>query len=589
MAMGHGANAAPLTDEPDETDERPRCQSHGKRRRVPRPRPASRAHETEPGPGSAPPRRRARTHSLPSVSPFSPPHLGEPTLAAMASAPPPDDELAVENGYCHGNGNGPSAAKRPRAVISAAEVRAEFAHHDTAVARINNGSFGCCPASVLAAQARWQRLFLAQPDEFYFHGLQQGLLRSRTAVGSLIGAADVSEVSLVDNATTAAAIVMQHAAWSFAEGRFGRGDAAVMLHYAYGAVKKSIQAYVARAGATVVEVPLPFPVSSADDIIAEFRAALDIAKAGGRRVRLAVIDHITSMPSVVIPVKELVAICRQEGVGSVFVDAAHSIGQVPVDVRDIGADFYTSNLHKWFFCPPAVAFLHTRKYGPVADQLHHPVVSHEYGNGLPMESGWIGTRDYSAQLVVSEAIDFVNRFEGGIEGIRVRNHEKVIEMGRMLADAWGTFLGTPPELCGSMVMVGMPGCLGIESDDDAVRVRTMLRKDFQVEVPIYYNSRRVEGHEISKDRNGDAVTGYVRISHQIYNVKEDYERLRDAVNKLVSKGFTSSKLRPLEKVLVLYPLKLLHACLAHHLVVGLVFLNSFINECPWIVGNMQQQ
>ncbi|EMS59460.1 Isopenicillin N epimerase [Triticum urartu] len=338
-----------------------------------------------------------------------------------------------------------------------------------------------------------------------------------------------------------------HAAWSFAEGHFARGDAVLMLHYAYGAVKKSIQAYVARAGATVVEVPLPFPVTSPDAIIAEFHAALAVAKAGGRKVRLAVIDHITSMPSVLIPVKELVAICRQEGVDKVFVDAAHSVGQVPVDVRDIGADFYTSNLHKWFFCPPAVAFLHTRKGGPITSQLHHPVVSHEYGNGLPMESGWIGTRDYSAQIVVPEAIHFVNRFEGGIEGIRSRNHEKVIEMGRMLAEAWGTFLGSPPVMCGSMAMVGMPSCLCIESDDDALRVRTMLRKDFKVEVPIYYNSRQVKVQEMAKDNNSDPVTGYVRISHQVYNVKEEYERLRDAVNKLVAEGFTSAELRPAEK------------------------------------------
>ncbi|KAL5228205.1 hypothetical protein ABZP36_016470 [Zizania latifolia] len=467
----------------------------------------------------------------------------------MASAPP--DESA-ENGHGNGNGNGPSPppAKRPRAVISAAQISAEFEHHEAGVARVNNGSFGCCPASVLDAQARWQRVFISQPDDFYFHSLQLGLLRSRAAVAALVNAGDVSEVSLIDNATTAAAIVLQHAAWSFAEGRFARGDAVLMLHYAYGAVKKSIHAYVARAGATVVEVPLPFPVASADAIIAEFRAALAVAKAGGRKVRLAVIDHITSMPSVVIPVKELVSICREEGVDKVFIDAAHSIGQVPVDVRDIGADFYTSNLHKWFFCPPAVAFLHTRKDDPIASQLHHPVVSHEYGNGLPMESGWIGTRDYSAQLVVPDSIDFVNRFEGGIEGIHSHNHDKVIEMGRMLAEAWGTFLGSPPELCGSMVMVGLPGCLGVESDDDALRVRTMLRKDFMVEVPIYYNSRRVEAQEIAKDKNGDAVTGYVRISHQIYNVREDYEKLKDAVNKLVAEGFTSCKLRPSGKEMV---------------------------------------
>ena len=118
------------------------------------------------------------------------------------------------------------------------------------------------------------------------------------------------------------------------------------------------------------------------------------------------------------------------------------------------------------------------------------MASSEYGNGLLMESAWIGVRGYSAQLVVPDVIDFVNWFEGGIEGIRSRNHEKVIKMGRMLAEAWGTLLGSPPEMCASMVMVGMPGCLGIESDDDAMSVRHMLRKDFKVEVPTYYNSRR---------------------------------------------------------------------------------------------------
>ncbi|TVU21332.1 hypothetical protein EJB05_30960, partial [Eragrostis curvula] len=461
----------------------------------------------------------------------------------MASAATPCVDAAE-------NGAGTTVpAKQPP--ITDAEIRAEFAHHDRAVARVNNGTFGCCPASVLAARARWQRLFLSQPDAFYFHSLQPGLARSRAAVAAAIGAGDVSEVSLVDNVTTAAAIVMQHVAWSFAEGDFARGDAVLMLHYTYSAVKKSIHAYVARAGASVVEVPLPFPVASPTAVVAAFRAALARARDGGRRrVRLAVIDQITSMPSVLVPVAELVAICRAEGVDKVFVDAAHAIGQVRVDVRDVGADFYASNLHKWFFCPSAVAFLHIRKDDPVAAQLHHPVVSSEYGNGLPMESAWIGVRDYSAQLVVPDAVDFMTRFEGGIEGISARNHDKVVEMAMMLAEAWGTFLGSPPEMCGSMAMVGLPGCFGIESDDDAMRVRTMLRDDYKVEVPIFHNSRRADDEqELGKDANGDQVTGYVRISHQVYNVREEYEVLRDAVNKLVLDGFSCSKLRPSEKVL----------------------------------------
>lgn len=310
-----------------------------------------------------------------------------------------------------------------------------------------------------------------------------------------------------------------------------------MLHYAYGAVKKSMEAYVTRAGGKVIEVPLPFPVSSNDEIVTEFRKALEKGKADGKTIRLAVIDHVTSMPCVVIPVKELIQICREEGVEQVFVDAAHSIGCTDVDMQEIGADFYTSNLHKWFFCPPSIAFLYTKKNpktGGGGGDLHHPVVSHEYGNGLAVESAWIGTRDYSAQLVVPEALEFVNRFEGGIEGIKKRNHEAVIEMGEMLVKAWGTHLGSPKHMCASMVMVGLPTCFGVRSDSDALKLRTHLRDVFGVEVPIYYRPPR--------DGEVDPVTGYARISYQVYNKVEDYYKFRDAVNQLVDNGFACTLL-----------------------------------------------
>ncbi|KAJ6287624.1 hypothetical protein OIU76_001135, partial [Salix suchowensis] len=67
--------------------------------------------------------------------------------------------------------------------------------------------------------------------------------------------------------------------------------------------------------------------------------------------------------------------------------------------------------------------------------LHHPVVSHEYSNGLAVESAWIGTRDYSAQLVVPSVLEVLNRFEGGIEGIKKRNHEKVKCNFRHISDS----------------------------------------------------------------------------------------------------------------------------------------------------------
>ncbi|KAI4364641.1 hypothetical protein MLD38_020703 [Melastoma candidum] len=437
------------------------------------------------------------------------------------------------NGDCAHTTPAPKKQKKLPAFINREEIDAEFSHHRPSCSRINNGSFGSCPSSVISAQRTWQMSFLEQPDDFYFNSLKEGILRSRLVVKDLINADDVGEISIVDNATTAVAIVLQQMAWRFNEGTFRKGDAVVMLHYAYGAVKKSVEAYVTRAGARVIEVPLPFPVISKEQIVSEFRKALERGKLEGREVRLAVIDHVTSMPSVVIPVKELVKICREEGVRQVFIDAAHGIGCVDVDMKDIGADFYTSNLHKWFFCPPSVAFLYHRKFAG-SDDLHHPVVSHEYGNGLAVESAWIGTRDYSSQLVVPSALEFVNRFEGGIEGIKERNHKKVVEMGEMLAKAWGTNLGSPADMCASMVMVGLPTCLGIESESDTLKLRAHLRDTFKVEVPIYFCP--------CKEDEANVITGYARISHQVYNKEDDYHRFRDAINKLVSDKFTCKHL-----------------------------------------------
>ena len=59
-----------------------------------------------------------------------------------------------------------------------------------------------------------------------------------------------------------------------------------------------------------------------------------------RDVTFALVDHITSPAAVVMPVREIVRVCRERGV-KVMVDAAHSPGQLPLDVKVIGAQFLT--------------------------------------------------------------------------------------------------------------------------------------------------------------------------------------------------------------------------------------------------------
>lgn len=57
---------------------------------------------------------------------------------------------------------------------------------------------------------------------------------------------------------------------------------------------------------------------------------------------MAIIDGIISNPGVLVPWKELVNICKEEGIWSV-IDAAHSIGQEQnIDLTEAAPDFWTS-------------------------------------------------------------------------------------------------------------------------------------------------------------------------------------------------------------------------------------------------------
>ena len=61
-------------------------------------------------------------------------------------------------------------------------------------------------------------------------------------------------------------------------------------------------------------------------------------------------------------------------------------------------------------------------------------------------------------------------------------------------------------------------------------MRTRLREEFRVEVPLCY-----VGDSMSH-KGGSKVVAYARISHQVYNQLEDYYAFRDAVNMMLADG-----------------------------------------------------
>lgn len=99
---------------------------------------------------------------------------------------------------------------------------------------------------------------------------------------------------------------------------------------------------------TVSTFSLKFPNNHAS-IISDFRAHLrtlpersaPLSTDGGRKI-VAIIDGIIASPAAYLPWKDLVQVCREEGVWSI-VDAAHCIGQeVDINLSEAKPDFWVS-------------------------------------------------------------------------------------------------------------------------------------------------------------------------------------------------------------------------------------------------------
>ncbi len=375
-------------------------------------------------------------------------------------------------------------------------ARQEFLLEDGFVT-VNHGSFGATPRPVLEAQAAWRARMEAQPSRFFACELGPAL---RAAAAHLAGAlgADAEGLVFVTNATEGCNAILRSLPLRAEE-------EVVLLGHAYGAVRKAAGFVAAAAGARVVEAPFRFPRPEPAEVLATLAAAL------GPRTRLAVLDHITSASALVLPLAEMVALCRARGV-PVLVDGAHAPGQVPLDLPAIGADWYVGNCHKWLFAPKGCAFLWAapgRREG-----LHPTVISHGLGEGYLAEFDWTGTRDPSAWLAVEAALG-VHAALGGA-GLMARNAALAAAAGAMLAARLGTEVGALPSMQGAMAVVRLPW-RGDATPATALALRQRL-------------------FALGTDAPVAALDGalWLRLSAQAYNAPADYERLAAIVARALA-------------------------------------------------------
>ncbi|MDX2271137.1 MAG: aminotransferase class V-fold PLP-dependent enzyme [Cyanobacteriota bacterium] len=93
------------------------------------------------------------------------------------------------------------------------------------------------------------------------------------------------------------------------------------------------------------------PLMHAPDPVATIAAALT------DRTRMVVISHVLWNTGRVLPLRPIADCCHQRGV-LLHVDAAQSVGVLPLDMQAEGVDFYAFTGHKWLCGPAGVGALY---------------------------------------------------------------------------------------------------------------------------------------------------------------------------------------------------------------------------------------
>jgi len=365
---------------------------------------------------------------------------------------------------------------------------------------LNHGGFGATPKVVLDEKKRILSEIEKNPVEAIQHKIRarwRGIADKIAARFSL----DADGVAIVDNATDGINAILRSLS-------IKAGDEILVTSMTYGAIAIAARHIAGKQGAKVTFADLRFPDPDPGQCIEAVMQALT------PRTKVAILDHITSSTALVMPLAAMIAACRARGV-PVLVDGAHAPGQIGLDIPALGADWYVANLHKWYFVPRGCGFLWAAPGR--RDGLMPNVLSWDSTYSFPSNFAWTGTRDPSNWLAVPTAFDFMDRF--GESAVRRHNNELIRKAMELLGSMWGR-VTAPDAMTGAMTLAPAPDGLPYPTTDEG---RARLEADLKDKFNIVVNPSFADAGKI-----------WLRITAQIYNGIEDYEKLGKAVLALRS-------------------------------------------------------
>ncbi|MEU9043323.1 MULTISPECIES: aminotransferase class V-fold PLP-dependent enzyme [unclassified Kitasatospora] len=360
----------------------------------------------------------------------------------------------------------------------------------TDAAHLNHGSYGAVPLPVQRAQERLRTEHELDPDGF-FADLPARIAAARALIAAELGT-DPDRLALVANVTEAVAIALDTLP-------LAPGDRILVTDHGYGAVTQAVARKAAETGAELVVARIPLDAPDEHAVREAVLAAVDA------RTTVAVLDQLTSPTARLVAGPALLADLCERGVTTV-VDGAHAPGMLPAPA-DPNADFWFGNLHKWAFAPRATGVLAVRPEW--TGRVRPLALSWEHDKGFPGNVEWRGTCDYTPWLAAPAGFDLLRTL--GPAAVAAHNTALAAYGRQALVERAG--LEPLPATPGVwMRTVRLPAGHG----ETEPQVRALMAEVWQ----------RLRTRIAVRPWAGGGV---LRISAQLYNRPEEYERLADGL------------------------------------------------------------
>jgi selenocysteine lyase/cysteine desulfurase len=323
---------------------------------------------------------------------------------------------------------------------------------------------------------------------------------ARPAIASFVNA-DPSEISLTHNVTEGISIVASGIPLK-------RGDEVVLTDHEH--VGNALP-WLARSRRDGIVIRSFSPAPTAAGTLERITDLLTA------RTRVIAVPHITCTTGHVLPAKEISALGRSKSI-HVMIDAAHTPGMMPLDVKAMGCDFLASCGHKWMLGPKGTGFLYVRK--ELLEVLEPSWTGGGADAAWDVRKGTMAYRqdahrfDFASQnaalyVGLNAAIDFINRI--GTGNIQARD--------LMLAG----YLRARLEEIGDGIRVLTPS----ESGSYGALVAFQVKK---TPFDVLYRFLRDERNIVTRMVPENGVNCN-RVSTHIYNSRADVDRLVDAVRE----------------------------------------------------------